>query len=89
MLGAPSDLISTCLTTECLTVTAGPVQSGRDLTAAIAEEVGLLGAREETRVKARGEGNLRPFDLLWKRRGGSGEREKSCTEVEVLTLLIT
>ena len=43
MLGAPSDVTSTRFTVECLTVTASPVRSGRYLTAAIAEEVGLLG----------------------------------------------
>ena len=72
MPGAPSDLISTHITVESLTVTAGPVRGDRDLTAAIAEEMGLLDATEETTIKARGEGNLRPFDSLWKRRG---ERE--------------
>ena len=75
MPGAPSDLICTFLTVECLTVTAGPVWGGRDLTAATAEEVGLLGAREETIVKAWGEWNLRPFDSLWKRKGGRKREE--------------
>ena len=67
---APSDLISTCITVECLTVTAGPVWGNRDLTAAIAVTVGLLGATKEAIVKGRGEGNLGPFESLWKRRRG-------------------
>ena len=76
MPGALCDLISTCLTVECLTVTAGPVRGDRDLTAAIAVTVGLLGAAKETIVKARGEGNVGPFDSLWKRRRGrKRERE--------------
>ena len=88
MPGTPSDLPSTCLTVERLTATASPIWGNRDLTTAIAVAVGLLDAREETRVKARGEGNLGPFDSLWKRRGGrKRERDKSYMQVTVIQTL--
>ena len=68
MQGAPSDLPSTCLTVDCLTVTGGHVWAERDLSTAIAVAMRLLGATEKTMVKARGEVNLGPFDSLWRRR---------------------
>lgn len=78
MPGASRCLLGTSLTVDGLTVTRRHEWTERDLTAAIAVAMRLLGPTEEVRIEASGEGHPGSLGSLWREEdvGEKGERGK-------------
>ena len=69
MPGASRCLLGASLTVDGLTVTCRHEWTERDLTAAIAVTMRLLGPTEEVRIEASGEGHPGSLGSLWREEG--------------------